>query len=217
MVQIATCALGTLVLFLTWNCGALSTKVSFANFSVDSEVRSSFIHRRLRSQERRDMQREILSILGLPHRPRPTQVHTRLNAAPLFMLDLYNTASTDAPHTRYSSFNPHLVPQASSTLTLQESRFLDDADMVMSFVNLIDQDQELLHQKHQKQFRFDLSRIPEGEAVTAAELRIFKDFIQEGFENETLRISVYQLLQEAAGRLNDSLSGMVEQLESFSL
>ncbi|XP_061641977.1 bone morphogenetic protein 7-like isoform X1 [Phyllopteryx taeniolatus] len=198
MVRTVTCALGTLLIFLTWNCGVLSTKVSFSNFSVGNEVRSSFIHRRLRSQERKDMQREILSILGLPHRPRPTQVHTRLNAAPLFMLDLYNTASTDAPQTRYSSYNPHLLPQTSNMVTLQDSRFLDDADMVMSFVNLIARDQELLYKKHQKEFRFDLSRIPEGEAVTAAELRIFKDFTQERFENETVRISLYQVLQEAA-------------------
>uniref|UniRef100_A0A3Q3D5V8 Bone morphotic protein 7 n=1 Tax=Hippocampus comes TaxID=109280 RepID=A0A3Q3D5V8_HIPCM len=196
MVQTATCALGTLIFFLTVNCGVLSTKMSFSNFSVDNEVRSSFIHGRLRSQERRDMQREILSILGLPHRPRPAHVGSRLNAAPLFMLDLYNTASTDAPRTRYSSYDPHLEPQAPNPVTPQDNRFLDDADMVMSFLNLVDRDQELLYQKHRREFRFDLSRIPEGEAVTAAELRIFKDLVQERHENETFRINIYQVLQD---------------------
>ncbi|XP_054639336.1 bone morphogenetic protein 7-like [Dunckerocampus dactyliophorus] len=129
MVKMLTCALGTIMIFVTtWSCG-----LSFSNFSTDNEVRSSFIQRRLRSQERRDMQREILSILGLPRRPRPTHVQSRHTAAPMFMLDLYNTASADAPHSRYSSYNPHL---ASDMVTLQDSRFLDDADMVMSFVNL---------------------------------------------------------------------------------
>lgn len=47
---------------------------------------------------------------------------------------------------------------------------------------------------------FDLSRIPEGEAVTAAEFRIYKDYIRERFENETFQISVYQVLQEHPGR-----------------
>ncbi|XP_057702008.1 bone morphogenetic protein 7-like [Corythoichthys intestinalis] len=202
------------IILLTWICGVFSTKMSFSNFSVDNEVRSSFIHRRLRSQERRDMQREILSIMGLTHRPRPTQVHTRLNAAPMFMLDLYNTASTDAPQMRYSSYNPHLDPDASNLVTLQDSRFLDDADMVMSFVSLVDQNQELLYQKHQKEFRFDLSRIPEGEAVTAAELRIFKDFVQERYENETFRISIYQVLQEGADSEVELL--LVEQREVWS-
>ncbi|XP_044205619.1 bone morphogenetic protein 7-like [Thunnus albacares] len=190
-----TSALATLTTLLAWRCCVLATQVAFSNFSMDNEVRSSFIQRRLRSQERREMQREILSILGLPHRPRP-HVHTKHNAAPMFMLDLYNTISTDAEPPGYSYYKPLLPTQASPMVTPQDSRFLDDADMVMSFVNLVDQDQDLLYQQHQREFRFDLSRIPEGEAVTAAEFRIYKDFIQERFENETFRVSVYQVLQE---------------------
>lgn len=48
------------------------------------------------------------------------------------MLDLYNTISTDA----YSYYKPVLQSQSSHMVTQQDSRFLDDADMVMSFVNL---------------------------------------------------------------------------------
>ncbi|XP_076012713.1 bone morphogenetic protein 7-like isoform X2 [Genypterus blacodes] len=162
---------------------------------MDNDVRSSFIQRRLRSQERREMQREILSILGLPHRPRPL-VHTKHNAAPIFMLDLYNTIFTDAQPLGYSYYEPALPTQAAPMVTPQDSRFLDDADMVMSFVNLADHDQNLLYQEHRREFRFDLTRIPEGEAVMAAEFRIYKDFIQERHENETFKVRVYQVLQE---------------------
>ncbi|XP_023283640.1 bone morphogenetic protein 7-like isoform X1 [Seriola lalandi dorsalis] len=190
-----TSALPTIMTLLSWCYCALSTQVAFSNFSMDNEVRSSFIQRRLRSQERRDMQREILSILGLPQRPRP-HFHTKHNAAPMFMLDLYNTISTDTGPQGYSYYKPVLPTQASPMVTPQDSRFLDDADMVMSFVNLVDQDQDLLYQQHRREFRFDLSRIPEGEAVTAAEFRIYTDFIQERYENETFRVSVYQVLQE---------------------
>ncbi|XP_044079830.1 bone morphogenetic protein 7-like [Siniperca chuatsi] len=192
-----TSALATTVILLSWGYCVLATRVAFSNFSVGNEVRSSFIQRRLRSQERREMQREILSILGLPHRPRP-HVHTKHNAAPMFMLDLYNTISTDAAPHRYSYYKPVFPTQVSPLVTPQDSRFLDDADMVMSFVNLVDQNQDLLYQQHRREFRFDLSRIPEGEAVTAAEFRIYKDFIQERYENETFRVSVYQVLQEPA-------------------
>ncbi|XP_051932429.1 bone morphogenetic protein 7-like isoform X2 [Hippocampus zosterae] len=190
MVPTATCALGTLIFFLSGTCGVLSAKMSFSNFSVDNEVRSSFIHGRLRSQERRDMQREILSILGLPHRPRPAHVGSRLKAAPLFMLDLYNSASTNAPRTRYSSYDPHLEPRAPNPVTPQDNRFLDDADMVMSFLNV------------------------EGEAVTAAELRIFKDLVQERHENETFRINIYQVLRELADGKVDLL--LVDQREVWA-
>lgn len=44
--------------------------------------------------------------------------------------------------------------------------------------------------------RFDLSRIPEGEAVTAAEFRVYKDFVHEHHENETFHVSVYQVLRD---------------------
>lgn len=54
--------------------------------------------------------------------------------------------------------------------------------------------------RHHREFRFDLSKIPEGEAVTAAEFRIYKDFVPERFDNETFRISVYQVLEEHSDR-----------------
>ncbi|KAJ7999009.1 hypothetical protein DPEC_G00210940 [Dallia pectoralis] len=84
------------------------------------------------------MQREILSILGLPHRPRP-HVHTGLTAAPVFMLDLYNTVSTDRQQQQpgdLSYYKPVSTTQAAPVVSQLDSRLLNDADMVMSFVNL---------------------------------------------------------------------------------
>ncbi|XP_029468944.1 bone morphogenetic protein 7 isoform X3 [Rhinatrema bivittatum] len=72
------------------------------------------------------------------------------------------------------------------------------------FLSELEYDKEFLHQQqHQREFRFDLSRIPEGEAVTAAEFRIYKDYVRERFDNETFRISIYQVLQEHPGRDSD--------------
>ncbi|XP_034541064.1 bone morphogenetic protein 7-like [Notolabrus celidotus] len=190
-----SCTLETLTIFLCWGYCVVASQVSFSNFSVDNEMRSSFIQRRLRSQERKEMQREILGIMGLPHRPRP-HVYTKHNAAPMFMLDLYNTISTGVHLPGYSYYKHALPAQVSPIVTPQDSRFLDDADMVMSFANLVDQDPDLLLNQHNREFRFDLSRIPEGEAVTAAEFRIYKGFIQEHYENQTFRVSLYQVLQE---------------------
>ena len=117
-------------------CGyCILADVSFSNFTLDNEVHSSFIQRRLRSQERREMQREILSILGLPHRPRP-HIYTKQNAAPMFMMDLYNSISTNGEPKSYSYYNPAFTTQEPQMIAQQDSRFLNDADMVMSFVNL---------------------------------------------------------------------------------
>lgn len=163
-------------------------------FSTNSSP-AGFLYRRLKSHEKREMQKEILSVLGLPHRPRPShglQLQQpgepevplpqqrrrqqqqqsapplgRLNSAPLFMLDLYNTLSVEEEeaaaaeegepehrgggggsgstrhistarplqrktlltHNLGSSGNPSLA-------TSQDSAFLNEADMIMSFVNL---------------------------------------------------------------------------------
>ncbi|KAG7252478.1 hypothetical protein CRUP_022520, partial [Coryphaenoides rupestris] len=53
---------------------------------------------------------------------------------------------------------------------------------------LMEHDKEFLPvRRHHREFRFDLSRIPEGEAVTAAEFRIYKDF---RLENENAPLSL---------------------------
>ena len=149
---------------------------------------SGFLYRRLKTHEKREMQKEILSVLGLPHRPRPLHglqqpqpaalpqqqprgepPPGRLKSAPLFMLDLYNALASDddedwasdeerrqhGPRERVSSTQPRQPPPgaappvnsksllaagpgggASPLTSAQDSAFLNDADMVMSFVNL---------------------------------------------------------------------------------
>uniref|UniRef100_A0A3Q1MFH0 Bone morphotic protein 6 n=1 Tax=Bos taurus TaxID=9913 RepID=A0A3Q1MFH0_BOVIN len=58
-------------------------------------------------------------------------------------------------------------------------------------------------QRHHKEFKFNLSQIPEGEAVTAAEFRIYKDCVVGSFKNQTFLISIYQVLQEHQHRDSD--------------
>ncbi|XP_077929474.1 bone morphogenetic protein 8B isoform X2 [Halichoerus grypus] len=139
--------------------------------------------RLLGPRERRDMQREILAVLGLPGRPRPRPrappAAARLPAsAPLFMLDLYHAMAADDDE---DGGPPERPPGR--------------ADLVMSFVNMVERDRTLGHQEpHWKEFRFDLTQIPEGEAVTAAEFRIYK-LASAHLLNRTLHVSMFQTLR----------------------
>ena len=61
----------------------------------------------------------------------------------------------------------------------------------------VDQDQDgHRNGNHRREYHFDLSRIPEGEAVKAAEFRIYKEYVRARQENDTFSVSVYQVLAE---------------------
>ncbi|XP_070260888.1 bone morphogenetic protein 8B [Myotis yumanensis] len=145
--------------------------------------------RRLGPRERRDLQREILAVLGLPGRPRPRAppAAARLPAsAPLFMLDLYHAMAGDDDE----DGGPR-------------ERRLGRADLVMSFVNMVELDRSLGHQEPPwKEFRFDLTQIPAGEAVTAAEFRIYK-LPSTHLLNRTLHVSMFEVVRERANRESD--------------
>ncbi|KAI3363134.1 hypothetical protein L3Q82_011782, partial [Scortum barcoo] len=232
-----TALLSGAVLGLAWSCLSF---LSCAHCGLsDNHVHSSFIYRRLRNHERREIQREILSILGLPHRPRPFSPGKQASSAPLFMLDLYNAMAVEEEeeedrlmgvmgvqqgagksvgakaqgHSRrgYYSSPQHagysrgaqpyraapLLGHSPALTSAHDTNFLNDADMVMSFVNLVEKDKDFSHQRrHYKEFRFDLTQIPDGEAVTAAEFRIYKDRSHSRYDNITLKVSIYQVIKE---------------------
>ncbi|XP_032754626.1 bone morphogenetic protein 8B isoform X4 [Rattus rattus] len=146
-----------------------------------------FPQHRLGVREPRDMQREIREVLGLPGRPRsraPLATAQQPASAPLFMLDLYHAMTDDSGN---GSPQPHL----------------HRADLIMSFVNIVERDRTLGYQEpHWKEFHFDLTQIPAGEAVTAAEFRIYKEPSTRP-PNTTLHISMFEVVQERSNRESD--------------
>uniref|UniRef100_A0A671N3S9 Bone morphogenetic protein 8A-like n=1 Tax=Sinocyclocheilus anshuiensis TaxID=1608454 RepID=A0A671N3S9_9TELE len=164
---------------------------------VEGVVHSSF--RRLSGREKKEMQKEILSILGLPGRPRPHPPLRPPSSAPLFMLDLYHAVSYEADDGLSLGFTPEGVSHAAlptlSTHTPPLGTVVSEADTVMSFVNLVEQEKDLLQPRpYWKEFRFDLTPLPQGETVTAAEFRIYKTLTVGWRANRTLHISSYMII-----------------------
>uniref|UniRef100_A0A8C2JDJ8 Bone morphogenetic protein 7a n=1 Tax=Cyprinus carpio TaxID=7962 RepID=A0A8C2JDJ8_CYPCA len=162
-----------------------------ANFSLDNDIESSFLQRRLKSQERREMQREILSILGLPHRPRPL-LHERHTAAPMYMLDLYNAIREDGDQ---STYKPVYTTPGPAMVTQQDSRFLSDADMVMSFVNLENPKQSIKRGSYHKPFlHFDIINIKMSQTCASASLALESVFTFQLLNNEIFHVKFFQSL-----------------------
>lgn len=118
---------------------------------AEAAVHSSF--RRLSSREKKEMQKEILSILGLPGRPRPHPPLRPPSSAPLFMLDLYHAMATDGEDEgneivvngpgagrvgagQWLAQVSYAAPPTLSTHTPPLGTMVSEADTVMSFVNL---------------------------------------------------------------------------------
>ncbi|XP_075995265.1 bone morphogenetic protein 8A [Genypterus blacodes] len=179
---------------------------------AEAVVHSSF--RRLSGREKKEMQKEILSILGLPGRPRPHPPLRPPSSAPLFMLDLYHAMSAEGEDEGNGIVGTglrmgkvtgaeglghanHAVLPTLSTHTPPLGTVVSEADTVMSFVNLVEQERDLLHPRpYWKEFRFDLTPLPQGETVTAAEFRIYKTLTLGQRANRTLHISVYEIKRE---------------------
>ncbi|XP_019745523.1 bone morphogenetic protein 7-like [Hippocampus comes] len=184
---------------LCWGAYYCGSPAAGGHSSRDGSGRAQpgpFVQRRLRTHERREMQKEILSILGLPHRPRPHVSRAKFNSAPLFMLDLYNSIRADGAS---EGSRPARTTRGPPLATVDEAAFLDDADMVMSFVNLAEREPPL-RRPHHKEYKFNLSQIPQGEAVTAAEFRLYKECVSRAFCNDTFLLKVYQVVKEHPDR-----------------
>lgn len=64
-------------------------------------------------------------------------------------------------------------------------------------LSAVEQERDLLQPRpYWKEFRFDLTPLPQGETVTAAEFRIYKTLTIGQRANRTLHISVYEIKRE---------------------
>lgn len=129
----------------------LLSLLSMWSQQAEAVVHSSF--RRLSSREKKEMQKEILSILGLPGRPRPHPPLRPPSSAPLFMLDLYHAMATDGEDEgneivvngpgagkfgggQWLAQVSYAAPPTLSTHMPPLGTMVSEADTVMSFVNL---------------------------------------------------------------------------------
>uniref|UniRef100_A0A8C0V6D7 Bone morphogenetic protein 8A-like n=1 Tax=Cyanistes caeruleus TaxID=156563 RepID=A0A8C0V6D7_CYACU len=73
-----------------------------------------------------------------------------------------------------------------------------------AFCSSVEQDRDLFSPKpYWKEFRFDLTQVPVGEAVTAAEFRIYKSRGAPRHANSSLHLSIYEVDPQNSNRESD--------------
>ncbi|XP_013385477.1 bone morphogenetic protein 7 isoform X2 [Lingula anatina] len=185
--------LGSLIAFLAFL--TLSGHAFDSGFYADNGVYQTIAVDRMRRKEQREMQQEILTLLGLHHRPKPlTHGSAESASAPKFMLDLYNTLKEEDGSIDEKLFTDALKERHLNS-SLGNVKTIDDADMIMSFVNHAETQRPIIRHERDRRFYFDFSEVPLEETITGAELRLYKTPVEGALPNTSFTIQVYRVEQ----------------------
>lgn len=107
----------------------------------DNGVDQTVVHKALNVQEKKEVQSEILQLLGLQHRPYPfsynkvagnRQNNVNLNSAPRFLMDVYESLVEEESGELKL---PSKVLGREFIVSEMDLDFIDEADLIMSFTN----------------------------------------------------------------------------------
>jgi bone morphogenetic protein 7 len=127
----------TVALLTVTTCAALS------GFYYDNGVDQTVVHKQLSKREKREMQSEILHLLGLEHRPHPSfgiSDHRKIqeaekvmsNSAPRFLIDVYQSLTEE--DSGDLKLKPDLI-EKEFNVSDKDVNSMDEADVIMSFIN----------------------------------------------------------------------------------
>ncbi|OWF38828.1 bone morphogenetic protein 7-like [Mizuhopecten yessoensis] len=140
-------------------------------------------------RDKREMQHEILTLLGLHHRPKPAGHSTTDYSAPRFMLNLYNSITSDG-----GIVDDGNRPQFPRNVTIEnEIEPTEGSDVIMSFVNHAKKIKHLRRQRD-RTFYFDFSEITPKETVARAELRLYKEKAGK-WKKHKFQVQIYMIQQ----------------------
>lgn len=122
------------------------------------------------------------------------------------------------PSHLHTSFHLLVFLSAPSSSRSGYGRALSNSSLLLSFFPSVEHERDLFHpQPYWKEFRFDLTPLPQGETVTAAEFRIYKTLTMGQRANRTLHISVYEIQREKRHRSCSNLSKCMCFIKQLSI
>lgn len=147
--------------------------LSTTPFYVDNGLQQTVILDTVPRRQKRELQQEILTLLGLHHRPKPAS-HNAVESAPKFMLDLYESLKDSDDEETLGEEGVMFHPNSNTSRLNVDSEKVEGSDVIMSFVNHASRVPFLRHEKDQT-FFFEFGEVSPGELVTGAELRLYKE------------------------------------------
>ncbi|XP_001603876.1 protein 60A [Nasonia vitripennis] len=139
---------------------------------VDNGYDQTVVHRVITQREKREVEHEILNLLGLPDRPPKHKANSAgpqvKRSAPKFLLDIYRNGLADEESREH---------QTEFGLSGQDLRAIDQSDVIMTFAAHNHHVPSVRHERG-KRLWFDVSEVPENEHMINAELRLYRSLDQ---------------------------------------
>lgn len=166
---------------------------------VDNGFDQTIAHHIVDSKEKREVEYELLNLFGLP--ARPTRIRRRAllvrRSAPKFLLNIYQNVVS---RSEGSPIKNTCDNATEFRLNGQDINVIEQSDVIMTFGAHNPHSGNATKHNRGKRVWFDVSEMPRGEHIIAAELRLYRslDLSKHGIEG-SYTISIYRVARTKSG------------------
>lgn len=119
------------VLILEFSVVSLTPK---AGIYIDNGIDQTTIEHLMTEKEKKEMEVEILNLLGLPHRPKKINKSPLKKSAPRFLLDIYKSLMVkDGDDENFRAKRSTDEADNDINLSGEEQQQIDESDVIMTF------------------------------------------------------------------------------------
>ncbi|KAK9721457.1 TGF-beta propeptide [Popillia japonica] len=207
MCPTAKCAAILLCLAVCYGCVLSAIP---AGIYVDNGFDQTEIERALTRQEKREMELEILHLLGLPSRPKRGVNGPLTKSASKFLLDVYKNLM-DKENSREER-------SVDLNLSGEDEKAIDESDVIMTFESTNHHLSAVRHERG-KRLWFNMTNVPVENTIVGAELRLYQNINFNTNNTQPDRdytVTAYQLITSPEGERELEYVGAINTTAGYS-